>query len=388
MMLCRFLRRALGPVGLLALASVACDENRRPESGAAARVAPTVDGADGSAPLQPRPKDNRDGWAGPKPRPPRTRIAVTLQPLRAMGPSGSDAPVENPVDLRFSHLGLLISDYGTLDVRVYNSTTGELVRRIGRYGRGPWEFVMPPSIIGTYADPLLLEASVGRLHELSRLPNNGTTTMNRARQWITGCRMPSGHLLTQASASPVGMEYYVSEIGGSARLVDSSHHPIARIQSLGFFVRQTAVRQVDDSTCGYFPAYHEDWALAEADGSLRVAAAVESLPPASMITEPTARGARFMVNAEARSGHVDSRAWRDFVILLFQGTTRERNRILDFYDRRTLAYVGTVVLPHHATRIAVHKDTLAVVEEIDEEPRVRLYLLVSELGQRPLSYDR
>jgi hypothetical protein len=304
-------------------------------------------------------------------------MAVTLKPILRLAAPGAEVALESPVDIRFSRLGLLVSDHGSLDVRIYNSSSGALERRIGRYGRGPWEFVVPPTIIGTYEHPILLEASVGRLHEVSRLASFGTTTMNRARQWISGCRLPSGRLLTQAAASPLGMAFYQSEIGGEARLLDSARHPIASVRALGFFAQQTAVRQVDDSTCGYFPAYHGDWALQDGNGDVRRATSVESLPPASMITEPTERGARFYVNAEARAGHLDSRSWRDFIVILFQGTSREQNRLLDFYDRRSLAYVGSLVLPHPSTRFAVRGDTLAVIEEVDEEPRVQLYLLLS-----------
>lgn len=308
-------------------------------------------------------------------RKPRVPMAVALRPIRRIGVPGADAPVENPVDLRFSSSGLLVSDHASLDVRIYNSASGAVVSRFGRYGRGPWEFVVPPTIIGTYDAPLLLEASVGRIHELSRRGANGTTAMNRSRQWTTGCQLPNGNILTQASSAPVGMAFYESELGGTARLVDSIPHPIARVSALGFIVRQTALRQVDDSTCGYFPVYHPEWAITAALGEVHHSVAIESLPPATMVTEPTERGARYFVNAEARAGHVDARAWRDYIVVLFQGTTRERNRLLDFYSRSTLTYVGSVVLPRESTRIAIHSDTLAVIETVDDVPQIQMYLM-------------
>ncbi len=364
-------------LALLLAAMTACYEAPPAKSSPLERADPSRSVAESTFVPAGSLRSESDVWSGPRPRRPRVPMAVSLKPLMRIGAPGAVAAIESPVDLRFSQLGLLVSDHGSLDVRIYNSSSGALERRVGRYGRGPWEFVVPPTIIGTYENPLLLEASIGRIHEFSKLASFGTTTMNRARQWITGCRLPDGNLLTQAAAAPVGMAFYRSEIGGDARLLDSAQHPIVSVRSHGFFVQQTAVRQVDDSTCGYFPAYHSVWALEEASGAVRVAFAVESLPPASMITEPTERGARFYVSADARAGHLDTRSWRDFVVILFQGTSRDRNKLLDFYDRRSLSYVGSVVLPHPATRIAFRGDTLAVIEEVDDEPRVQLYLLLS-----------
>jgi hypothetical protein len=65
-------------------------------------------------------------------------------------------------------------------------------------------------------------------------------------------------------------------------------------------------------------------------------------------------------------------------VVLFQGTTRDRNKLLDFYERSTLSYAGSVVLQREASRFAIRADTLAVIETVDDELRIQLYLMVSE----------
>jgi hypothetical protein len=284
--------------------------------------------------------------------------------------------LENPVDLRFSHLGLLVSDAGDLSVRALNAGNGVERWRVGRYGRGPWEFVAPPLLIGTWAEPVALEAAVGRIHEFRKLSARATSQMIRDRQWTTGCVLRPNALITQSSSSPVGMSYYVSQFGDEARVADSFPHPIERLQHVGFFVRQTPLAQVDDSSCAFIPAYHGEFALMDATGTFEHGFAVESLPPAEMSVEKTERGARYSVARGAVAGYLDARAWRDKLLILFEGRSRDKGKLLDVYNRRTLRYEGTILLPVRATRIAVSGDTIAILGVTQEdEPTIVIGLL-------------
>lgn len=62
-------------------------------------------------------------------------------------------------------------------------------------------------------------------------------------------------------------------------------------------------------------------------------------------------------------------------MILFRGQTEFKSRILDAFERSTLSYRGSVLLPFEAMRMATRGDTLAVVGESDLEPVVAVFLL-------------
>jgi hypothetical protein len=124
---------------------------------------------------------------------PRRRIAVTLHRLWTLGGSAPGVPLD-PVDIRFSTFGVLVSDAGDHSIRVHDPASGALRRTIGRFWRGPLEFVVPPSLIGTFLLLIALEASVGRVHALTAPGARATISLPRSRQQIAGCRLPSGLL--------------------------------------------------------------------------------------------------------------------------------------------------------------------------------------------------
>jgi hypothetical protein len=199
---------------------------------------------------------------------------------------------------------------------------------------------------------------------------------------MSGCRLPSGRLLLQAAARLTGRSFFLASYDSASHEIDSLEHPVARIRTIGFFAQQTTIRQVDDSTCGYFPTDHAEWGLHRDGRDAVVTMGIESLPPAEMVTIPSERGAIYHMDPTARAATIDARAWRDAVIVLFEGATRQRHRLLDFYGRDRLEYRGSLVLPYRASRIAVHGDTLVVIGDEDDEPVLYAYLLGGPLRQR------
>ncbi|MDP1861717.1 MAG: hypothetical protein Q8K82_23830 [Gemmatimonadaceae bacterium] len=63
--------------------------------------------------------------------------------------------------------------------------------------------------------------------------------------------------------------------------------------------------------------------------------------------------------------------------MLFEGTAINRLRTIDVYDRRTLMYRGSTLLPFEASRLAVRGDTMVVIGEVEDEPVVAAFLLAS-----------
>jgi hypothetical protein len=186
----------------------------------------------------------------------------------------------------------------------------------------------------------------------------------------------------QAAARLTGRPFSLASYDSATREVDSLEHPVARLRTVGFFAQQTTIRQIDDSTCGYFPTYHAEWGLHRDGSDVGLTVGVESLPPAEMVTTPSGRGAIYRMDPRARAATIDARAWRDAVIVLFEGATSQRHRLLDFYGRDQLEYRGSLVLPYRASRIAVHGDTLVLIGYEDDEPVLHAYLLSGAARRR------
>jgi hypothetical protein len=89
----------------------------------------------------------------------------------------------------------------------------------------------------------------------------------------------------------------------------------------------------------------------------------------------TSKRRRHSLAEGTRAGASDVAAWRDVVLVSFWGTSPQRHRVLDVYDRRSLAYRGSVLFPYKIDHIAVHGDTLALTGEVEDEPVVGVFLL-------------
>ena len=107
---------------------------------------------------------------------------------------------------------------------------------------------------------------------------------------------------------------------------------------------------------------------------------VEELPEATSEESRTATTRSSGIGQGARSGAIDARTWRDYLLVLFEGTAINRLRTIDIYDRRTLMYRGSALLPFEASRLAVHGDTMVVIAEVEDEPVVAAFLIVPSVA--------
>jgi hypothetical protein len=176
-------------------------------------------------------------------------------------------------------------------------------------------------------------------------------------------------------------DYFVSTTGERARVVDSIAAPWPRYRDLTFMVRQGRLRQIDDSTCALLPLYQREFALLAPGMAPRLGMHVEALPEAKSVEVRTRTGGSSSMAKGSKRGALDASGWRDLLLVLFQGTTPQKLRILDSYDRRTLAYRGSTLLPFDASKFAIHGDTMVVVGEVDDEPVVGAFLLSTAGGR-------
>lgn len=304
---------------------------------------------------------------------PRRSAGLTLQLLWRNDSQSGKASLLYPIDVQFSSAGLLVFDYGEMQVKVLDPASGALRHTLGGRGAGPGEFNGPVQLFGTWAHPLSVQFSSLRVTSLSSQKSRSVAVATSGL-WASGCTTGKDVVLLQTSGDGAH-DYFLSTKGQGARVIDSMAVPWARLQALPFILRQAGLRQLDDSTCALLPLYQEEFAILPASGQPRLGLNVESVPPATAKIESSDKRRSASLTRGAKPGAVDARGWRDAVIVLFRGTTRLRGRILDVYSRSDLTYRGSAALPFEALRIAIRGDTLVAVGEDDADPVVAAFLI-------------
>lgn len=316
--------------------------------------------------------------AAPEFASPRRSLGFALRLLWKTDTTSVAEASVHPFDIHFSDRGLLVMDVGDSRLNLLDSRTGTTLARAGGEGAGPNELRGVVTVFGTRTRPMLLEFQSGRVAELG----GGNAALipvsaSRAKVWTSGCAWGDGRLLLN-KIGPTPFEYFVSTIGRDPEIVDSLAMPWPRLLAQAFIARQARLRQVDDSTCAILPAYYPEFALLSPSRPIVTGRHIEELPAAVGVDTKVGNATEHTVARGAKHGHRDARAWRDAVIILFEGTSEHKGRVLDVFSRKDLLYRGSMLLPFEGGKIAISGDTLAVVGEENFYPVVAAFLLVPD----------
>jgi hypothetical protein len=305
---------------------------------------------------------------------PRRQASMQLRPLWRSDTLVGFPDLPYPSELSFAQQGLAIYDYADKRVHVIDATDGRARFSVGRRGGGPGEFGdRNVRFFGLAAQLRMIEYGDARVAELVGRELRPVRIFT-GRRFYTACAWGSERILVQSLGHPTHDDF-VTTVGAEARLADSLTPPWPQHRDLSFLVRQAQLRQLDDSTCAHLPVYQREFALLSANAQPRLGRHVEALPPARSIESATSKMRRSTIAKGARGGALDARRWRHALLVLFEGATPQRRRILDVYDWDSLEYRGSLLLPLEASRIAVHGDTLVALGEFEDAPQLRAFHL-------------
>lgn len=326
--------------------------------------------------------------ATPALAPPRTPSHLDLERIWESSRSLADSVLMHPVDLQQSDLGLLVFDLGGPAIRVFAFAPELRVQSHGRAGSGPGDLSVSSWFMGSREHPAALDRTLRKVNRLRYLPDSIASTPIPSGRFTSGCTLPgdvtfayrvvSSLEFFRGESTPSGppLQYDFMTFEGD-RVLDSFPAPWPELRRLAPIVRQTVVRQLDDSTCVLLPPYQGVLATVDARSRFVAARTIES----TRIVEPEVSRAedgritRISLPRTARLGSLDARGWRDRVLVLHNGRDALAGRLLDVYRRADLAYEGTLVLPDRASRIAIAGDTLAVLAEREDLPLLQLFRL-------------
>lgn len=305
---------------------------------------------------------------------PRTAAPFQLKALWSSDRLVHFPELPYPSEMAFAAQGLAVYDFADKRIHVLDAATGRSRFAVGRRGRGPGEFGdRNVRFFGLRGQLRMIEYGDGRVSEVvgqELVPIRIAT----GKLFSTACAWGEGRVLLQSMGNDK-FDDFVSTVGEQARVIDSLAPPWSRHLELPFIVRQAQLRQLDDSTCAYLPTYQQEFAILSPFREPRLGTQIEALPEARSVETRTSRMRRSTLAKGARAGAMDARRWRNFVLVLFAGSSPQRRRIIDVYDWITLRYRGSVLLPTSATRIAVHGDTLVTLGEYEDVPRLMAFLI-------------
>lgn len=312
---------------------------------------------------------------------PRHRLSGRLDPLWELSSSESDSVLLSPNDVQFAHGGLLVFDAGARRIRMFDAATGRHTRSTGGEGQGPGEFSESFWFMGALSRPAAFDAFQHRVVSLED-PDGGYVTrpLPAGRRWISACALDDRRIIGSA-LNRQQPDFFVAE--GTA-LVDSVPIPWPEFSDEHFLVRQSFVRQLDDTSCVMLAAYQRRFATYDGRSGFLSGTFIESADVVRAVVQQHAEGGGGTTSLPpgTRRGPLDARGWRDAVLVLFGGRSVLAHRLLDVYRRSDLAYEGSVVLPFRADRIAVHGDTIAVIGERDDYPVLAVFVLTQTSPRR------
>lgn len=328
---------------------------------------PLVDDATTGATVSARPRLSQPALPAP-----RRPASIDVEPLWTVGGPDEPGRLIQPVHLRASRLGVLVSELDGAHIRVLDSRTGAQIGAIGRYGLGPGEFGRVPLLLGTYDRPLAFEGPSGRISVLGEQDDPITSRVAAGHSWTSACQVDaSSVLLTYVGWDDDG--YFVSTLGAGAALSDSFSHPIASLREVVPVARQAPVYQADDSTCVILPTYAGEFATYRR-GRIQFGRGIEPSGIPRVAAEGQGVGASRRVAAGVRATNRSATSWRGRLLILYAGDANLRRRLVDICDER-LRYESRLLLPFVAQFISVSGDTLFALGERNDEPILGAFLL-------------
>ncbi len=319
---------------------------------------------------------------------PRFAFDGRIELLSETPPSLADSTLLLPTDLQFARAGLLVFDAGASRIRVVNWSPRLSVASYGRAGRGPGEHSIALRFEGTYDRPMAFDRDNRRHSRLERIADSIGTAPAPNRPIKSSCLLGDGISLGTISAND--MEFFRNRSSSGdpiqqvdlvasrgSEVIDSSSLPLPELLRIAPIGRQAVTQQLDDSTCVLIAYYQSQFAVTGAIRAWRTAAYVEAVPPVDPqpVVQDEGRSARIGMPRGAKISAIDARAWRDMILVLYEGSTRQAGKLLDVYSRSDLTYRGSFVLPDKADRIAVSGDTLAVIAVRGDTPIIQLFRL-------------
>lgn len=290
----------------------------------------------------------------------RRKVASTdWDTLWVRGGPRDDAILAQPLKMAAFGDLLIVLDPGQDGITALRISDGTLVWRYSRRGDGPGELRNPVAM--TVMPNGQIAVADASSHRLTVIDSSGRfvhTSMHQRPSIDALCAIDRDLLLSFGGMASVGFAIINVRSGKTVREVPS---PWRATPSSDHFVLQGQLSPDSaDGDCVFAETIGSRFALFRSGDRLWEA---EYIEPIAAATPP--RPGR-PPDASAISTSIRG----DTVIVSFDGRTRDRRKLIDFYSRRDGRYLKSVVTPRNASWMTRSRDTYFVLHGIDGYPAI------------------
>ncbi len=288
-----------------------------------------------------------------------------------------------PFYLKLVNNSLVLFDQGDFQLKAFSLDTGKQLWQFGRRGQGPWEISQLNDLqVSSTGTILLADGANARVTELDSTGGRLRmvplhSTIRRILPIADGGFLAKGGLkpywdVFDAKGNPTGslsipdfldgLEYLAAEPINEA--IDELHSAIAFRWSDRLILLDHSGRVVASGRGPErieFPTISSYKARSASEGDITISR-----------VSPDAIWAAFAVT------QVGSEIW-----VLFVGASKDAGRLVDRFDRRSAAYLGSLRLPHRPIGMAGLGERRVAVLYDEPEPRVDVLTWIPRAGQPP-----
>lgn len=264
-----------------------------------------------------------------------------------------DTTLVAPIGMLVLNQRLIVLDRGAPRVSAFDTKDGSLLWSVGQRGSGPEEFREPFSM-GAVDSGQVAVLDMGNTRT-TFVTEDGVITKTEpnpnALVLYTECQL--GDARVGAAFAP---DSQFALIGVNGQVQRRFGLPWRDFKGRSPLLQQVMLAKAGDDLCIAAGVRAGGVALLSRDGILRSKLYVEAVS----LPQVTRTGDMVQVRNQVDAGR-DVAVSSDTVFVLFGGVTPLAGRVVDLYDTMTLRYLGSIVLPTTAVKIAVDESIFYVL---------------------------
>jgi hypothetical protein len=268
--------------------------------------------------------------------------------------SERDTTLLLPTMIAADRRGVYALDIAGPRVVAFRATGGALEWMVGHSGGGPGEFRAPSSLSLTADGSIVVTDARGARLSVFRADGTlkRTIPLGEEPNTLRTCALSPGQFLVKQlvdGTPPIAQIDTDGVVGRRYAL------PWGQLRKLSSIVGQVELVPGEDApVCMMATIFGPGFAIVDSGGIGAVHPYVESFAPPDVIASPDHRSFRLK---DRRIAALSVAEEHDTIAVLFEGLTRDRDKLLDFYRMGDGAYLGSVRLPHREKYMALADGT-------------------------------
>jgi len=298
----------------------------------------------------------------------RTIVSTRLTSRWTVGGDANDTTILLPLQIRATREHFVVYDGVAQRLLALEPTTGRVVWRFGRPGRGPGEFGGVAKLTARKSGgTFVVDFALSRLTEITEDGREGPRVDYRMGVNPRGvCEAGDTHIRLRSTESEE-----IERLQLPTGVSSTEDLPWPELRALPSLVRQSMIFEHPQAeVCMISVSFGPMFALLDRTGVRARARWIEEIPMGQ--AKSMGKGSWRML--PSTQGALSATAVGSSFAVLFEGRSQKRGRFVDFYAVTDASYLFSIELPFAATKIAFGHGLLALAGETEEgAPFVRAF---------------